>query len=520
MKGRVIAAKCFIILIVASSASNVVLGNETEAIEERCDQTPHPGQCKTLLIQHPSTNRPIQSATQFLEVSVERTLDGALKARSDTYSLGAQFDSKQAWEDCMELYDQTIHRLNESVSCPVNVCSRSDVQAWLSTALTNLDTCRQGMSLLGGVSSGSLQSMLQSITIDVINALAINKVTLTETNGNVFGALGINGMRKPSTGKRVDAVVAKDGSGDYKTIQEAVDAAGQRPKGSRRYVIHVRQGVYEEYVTVGINSNNVMIIGDGIGKTIITGDKSNARGFSTYKSATFVAEGDGFVARNLTIRNTAGPESLQAVALRSNSDRSVFYRCSIQGYQDTLYVHSGRQFFRQCDVYGTVDFIFGNAASLFQNCRIFARYPPNGVNTITAQGRVNLNQTTGIVIHNSVVREAPGAQLGRRGVRTYLGRPWKEYARMVVMETYLDRLVDPKGWLDWNHSTSFRRTLYYGEYRNTGPGSGTENRVDWAGFHVISDIEEARQFTLPEFVGAASWLPATKVPFTPSSISD
>lgn len=231
-----------------------------------------------------------------------------------------------------------------------------------------------------------------------------------------------------------------------------------------------------------------------------------------------VAEGDGFVARNMTIRNTAGPESQQAVALRSNSDMSVFYRCSIEGYQDTLYVHSGRQFFRQCDVYGTVDFIFGNAASVFQNCRIFARSPPNGVNTITAQGRLSPNQTTGIVIHNSVVREAPGTQMGARGgVKTYLGRPWKEYARTVVMGSYLDRLIDPKGWLDWDDATPFRRrTLYFGEYRNTGPGSATENRVQWAGFHVISDIQEARQFTLPKFVGAASWLPAIKVPFTPS----
>lgn len=161
-----------------------------------------------------------------------------------------------------------------------------------------------------------------------------------------------------------------------------------------------------------------------------------------------LAEGDGFVARNMTIRNTAGPESQQAVALRSNSD--------IKGYQDTLYVHSGRQFFRQCDVYGTVDFIFGNAASVFQNCRIFTRSPPNGVNTITAQGRVNPNQTTGIVIHNSVVREAPGGTGG--GVKTYLGRPWKEYARTVVMGTYLDRLID----LDWDDATPFRRTLYFG----------------------------------------------------------
>ncbi|KAL9285181.1 putative pectinesterase/pectinesterase inhibitor 38 [Arabidopsis thaliana] len=480
-------------LFLITDVSSMVFGNEM------CDETPHPGECKTLLIKH----KPIRSTTQFLQVSVERTLDGAVKAKSDTYFLEPQFGSKQAWEECMDLYEQTIHRLNESVLCPKNVCSRSDVQAWLSTALTNLDTCQEEMSELG-VSSHSLES----ITIDVINTLAINK--RMEQNGKEFGISKIT-MKTLSIGEKVDVVVAQDGSGDYKTIQEAVNGAGERPKGSPRYVIHVKQGVYEEYVNVGIKSNNIMITGDGIGKTIITGDKSKGRGFSTYKSATFVAEGDGFVGRDITIRNTAGPENHQAVALRSNSDMSVFYRCSIEGYQDTLYVHSGRQFFRECDIYGTVDFIFGNAAAVLQNCRIFARNPPNGVNTITAQSRFNPNQTTGIVIHNSVVKGAPGVQLG--GVKTYLGRPWRSYARTVVIGTYLDTLIEPNGWIDWDNVTALS-TLYYGEYQNSGPGSGTENRVDWAGFHVISDIQEAREFTLPKFIDSASWLPPTKVPFT------
>ncbi|CAN8308977.1 unnamed protein product [Cochlearia groenlandica] len=488
----------------------MALGNEMNVIDERCDQTPHPGQCKTLLIPNPE---PITSTTQFLKVSMERTLDGAVKAKRDTYSLGAHFNSKGAWEDCIDLYDHTIHRLNQSMSCPMNVCFGSDdVQAWLSTALTNLDTCREGISKEIGVLSESLKTMLQSITIDVINALAINKGIETTNNG--FGGLRISKveMETPSISGRVDVVVAKDGSGDYKTIQEAVDGAGERPKGSHRYVIHVKEGVYEEYVNVGIKSSNIMIFGDGIGKTIITGDKSSGRGFSTFKSATFVVEGDGFVGRDMTIRNTAGAENNQAVALKTDSDMSVFYKCSIEGYQDTLYVHSGRQFFRQCNIYGTVDFIFGNAAAVFQKCNIFVRNPPNRVNTITAQSRFNPNQTTGIVIHNSVVKGAPGVEIGG-DVRTYLGRPWREYARTVVMGSYLDSLIEPQGWIDWGNQTVLS-TLYYGEYRNYGPGSGTENRVDWDGFHVIYSEEEAHQFMLPRFIDAATWLPLTKVPFS------
>jgi len=99
--------------------------------------------------------------------------------------------------------------------------------------------------------------------------------------------------------------------------------------------------------------------------------------------------GDGFIARDITVQNTAGAANHQAVALRSGSDLSVFYRCSFEGYQDTLYVHSERQFYRECDIYGTVDFIFGNAAVVIQNCNIYPRYPPNKTNTITAQGTIN-----------------------------------------------------------------------------------------------------------------------------------
>ncbi|KAI3428967.1 Pectinesterase [Psidium guajava] len=173
-----------------------------------------------------------------------------------------------------------------------------------------------------------------------------------------------------------------------------------------------------------------MFVGDGIGKTIITGSKSVGGGSTTFKSATVAVVGDGFVARDITFRNTAGAANHQAVALRSGSDLSVFYKCSFEGYQDTLYVHSERQFYRECDIYGTVDFIFGNAA---------------------------------------------------------------------VME--------------WSGNFALK-TLYYGEYMNTGPGSSTKNRVKWGGYRVITSASEASKFTVGNFIAGSSWLPATSVPFT------
>ena len=122
------------------------------------------------------------------------------------------------------------------------------------------------------------------------------------------------------------------------------------------------------------------------------------------------------------------------------SDGLVFYQCSFEGYQDTLYVHSDPQFYMECDVYGTMDFIFGNAGMVFQNCCIYARNPPNKINTITAQGRINPNQSGGISIQNCTVKAALDLKLVQSSVKTYLGRPWKEYFRTIFMKTYLDGL--------------------------------------------------------------------------------
>ena len=223
--------------------------------------------------------------------------------------------------------------------------------------------------------------------------------------------------------------------------------------------------------------------------------------------------GDNFIARDITIRNTAGPNNHQAVALRSGSDLSVFYRCSFEGYQDTLYVHSQRQFYRECDIYGTVDFIFGNAAVVLQNCNIFARKPPNRTNTLTAQGRTDPNQSTGIIIHNCRVTAASDLKPVQSSVKTFLGRPWKQYSRTVYIKTFLDSLINPAGWMEWSGNFALN-TLYYAEYMNTGPGSSTANRVKWGGYHVLNSPTQVSQFTVGNFIAGNSWLPATNVPFT------
>lgn len=223
-----------------------------------------------------------------------------------------------------------------------------------------------------------------------------------------------------------------------------------------------------------------------------------------------------FIARGITFKNTAGPQNHQAVALRSGSDLSVFYRCGFEGYQDTLYVHSQRQFYKECYIYGTVDIIFGNGAAVFQNCMIFARRPMDKQKiTITAQGRVDSNQPSGISIQYSRVM-ASGDLLPVLGsFKTYLGRPWKKYSRTVFLRTYLDSLVDSAGWLEWDGNFALD-TLYYGEYGNMGPGSSTANRVKWRGYRVITNPIEASRFSVANFIAGQYWLPATNVPFYPS----
>ncbi|XP_024029859.1 probable pectinesterase/pectinesterase inhibitor 36, partial [Morus notabilis] len=208
------------------------------------------------------------------------------------------------------------------------------------------------------------------------------------------------------------------------------------------------------------------------------------------------------------------PQKHQAVALRVSSDLLVFYRCGIIGYQDTLYAHSLRQCYRDCHIYGTVDFIFGDAPVVIQNCDIFVRKPMSHQgNMITAQGRDNPNENTGISIHASRVRPAADLVPVKGAFRSYLGRPWKKYARTVFLKTDLDGLIDPKGWKEWRGDFAVS-TLFYGEYMNTGIGASTAKRVNWPGFHVLNSDQQASPFSVGSFIQGGSWIPVTGVPFS------
>ncbi|KAF9684929.1 hypothetical protein SADUNF_Sadunf03G0001500 [Salix dunnii] len=309
-----------------------------------------------------------------------------------------------------------------------------------------------------------------------------------------------------------DVVVAADGSGKYRTVSAAVAAAPKH--SSKRYIIKIKAGVYRENVEVPSEKTNIVFLGDGRKNTIITASRNAVDGGTTYHSATVAVLGQGFLARDITFQNTAGASKYQAVALRVESDLAAFYKCGMLAYQNTLHVHSKRQFFINCYIAGTVDFIFGNSAAVFQDCDIHARRPnPGQTITITAQGRSDPNQNTGIVIQKSRIGATSDLQLVRSNFSAYLGRPWKEYSRTVIMQSSISDVISPAGWHEWK-GTFALNTLYFAEYENSGAGAGTSGRVPWKGYKVITDATVAQAFTARNFITGSSWLKSTTFPFS------
>ncbi|RZC85311.1 hypothetical protein C5167_041494 [Papaver somniferum] len=442
-----------------------------------------------------------------------------------------------------------------------------DLRSWLSAALGNQDTCIEGFEKTSSIFvqqmiAGGLKHVT-SLVSDVLsmvrheehpqrhrnrtssNGQTINKVAKKERRRNFPSwmhirdrrllqlnpppppAISNNGTANATNygNMTINVVVAADGSGNFTKIMDAVAAAPD--KSTNRFIIYIKRGIYNENVDIKKKKWNLMMIGDGMNATVITGNRSFIDGWTTFRTATFAVSGRGFIAKDLTIENTAGAVKHQAVALRSDSDLSVFYRCGITGYQDTLYAHSLRQFYRECLITGTIDFIFGNGAVVFQKCDILARKPlPDQKNSITAQGRKDPNQNTGFSIQfsnisadsdlaaaASVPSYNASTNTTTRPTQTYLGRPWKLYSRTVIMKCYMGDLIRPEGWLEWN-ATFALDTLFYAEYMNYGPGAGLGKRVNWPGYLLMNDSSQAINYTVARFIDGNSWLPSTGVTYT------
>ncbi len=273
------------------------------------------------------------------------------------------------------------------------------------------------------------------------------------------------------SGAQTNLTVASDGSGQFKTVQEAVMAV---PSGSATnpVIIHIRPGVYKELVYVQREKRFFHLIGDDPEKTVLTYNLyANVKGpdgrpIGTFRTPSTQIDADDFTAENLTFENSSGTNG-QALAIRVDGDRAVFRNCRFLGWQDTILVNRGRQYFTNCYIAGHVDFIFGAAVCFFEKCRIHCR----GNGYITAASTPN-DQPHGFVFSNCEITGEPG-------VKTYLGRPWRDFAAVAFLNTKMSDVVRPQGWQNWNKPER-ESTSRYVEYNNSGPGANPALRVKWS----------------------------------------
>ncbi|MBA0658703.1 hypothetical protein Goklo_010887 [Gossypium klotzschianum] len=514
-------------------------------VKSACSGTFYPDLCFSAVTTVPAgTAKKVRSQKDVIELSLNITTTAVEHNYFKIKKLLARKDlttrEKTALHDCLETIDETLDELHEAVEDLHEYPNKKsltqhadDLKTLMSAAMTNQETCLDGFShegadkkirevLIDGekyvekMCSNALAMIKNMTDTDIANEMMLkssNRKLKEDESGIAWPEWLSAGDRRllQSSSVTPNVVVAADGSGNFKTVSEAVAKAPE--KSSKRYIIRIKAGVYRENVEVPKKKSNIMFIGDGRTKTIITGSRNVVDGSTTFHSATVAVVGEKFLARDITFQNTAGPSKHQAVALRVGSDLSAFYNCDMLAYQDTLYVHSNRQFYVNCLVAGTVDFIFGNAAAVLQNCDIHARKPNSGQkNMVTAQGRTDPNQNTGIVIQKCRIGATSDLQPVRKNFPTYLGRPWKEYSRTVVMQSTISDVIQPAGWHEWSGSFALK-TLFYAEYQNTGAGASTSARVKWGGYKVITSASEAQAFTPGRFIAGGSWLSSTGFPF-------
>ena len=268
--------------------------------------------------------------------------------------------------------------------------------------------------------------------------------------------------------RRDTLVVSRDGTGDFRTLQEAVESA--RAFMDYTVTIYVKNGVYKEKVIVPSWVENIDIIGEDRDKTIITyDDHANINKMGTFRTYTVKVEGSDITFKNLTIENNAA-QSGQAVALHTQGDRLKFINCRILGNQDTIYTGAKftRLYFKDCYIDGTTDFIFGPSTALFENCMIHSKR-----NSYVTAASTPKEAKYGYIFKHCKLTAEPGVD------KVYLGRPWRPYAYTLFIECELGKHIVPAGWHNWGKQSN-EETARYMEYKNTGEGANVSERVAWS----------------------------------------
>ncbi|WP_316844769.1 pectinesterase family protein [Pedobacter psychrodurus] len=295
-----------------------------------------------------------------------------------------------------------------------------------------------------------------------------------------------------------DFVVAADGSGNFKTVQEAIHAVPDFR--NKTTVILIKKGIYKEKLILAASKKNVKFIGESLNETILTYDdyaqKKNPFGEDkgTSGSSSFYIYGEGFSAENITFENSSGPVG-QAVAVWAGGDKLIFTNCRFLGFQDTLYTYGGnnRQYYKNCYIEGTVDFIFGASTAWFESCTIFCKR----AGYITAASTADTTKF-GYVFNKCKVKGDATAN------SFYLGRPWRPYAKVAYLHCELPDFIRPEGWNSWGKESN-EKTAYYAEYKSMGKGADPKNRANWS--HQLTS-EEYKAYILENVF--RGWNPGVK----------
>ena len=275
-------------------------------------------------------------------------------------------------------------------------------------------------------------------------------------------------------------VVAQDGSGDFTTVQAAINAVPDYRKAGPT-LIYIKKGIYKEKIVIAESKQNVQLIGeDG---AVLTYDdyaqKPNifGEGKGTSGSGSVYIFGPDFFAENITFENTSGPVG-QAVACHVAGDRAVFRRCRFLGFQDTLYTfgENTREYYEDCYIEGTVDFIFGKATAVFNRCELRSKHT-GGFLTAPATPQ---SSSYGYVFYDCKLTADEGVEAGS----VWLSRPWRPYGKTVFIRCKMGEHIRPEGWNNWG-KTDNERTAYYAEYQCYGKGADTSRRVAWS--HQLKD---------------------------------
>ncbi len=302
-----------------------------------------------------------------------------------------------------------------------------------------------------------------------------------------------------SVSAQTNLYVSADGSKQFKSVQEAINAIPQTTSPTNPCIIHIKAGTYKELICAQREKRFVRLVGEDAEKTILTYNLNakmpgaDGKPMGTFRTPSTIIDADDFTAENLTFENSAGPVG-QALALRVDGDRVVFRNCRFLGWQDTILLNRGRQYFEGCYIAGHVDFIFGGATAFFEKCHIHCL--TNGYITAASTPQ---EQPFGFVFSNCrITGESPD-------VRTYLGRPWRAFSSVTYLSTEMSGVIQPVGWNNWRDPAR-EKTARYAEFNSTGPGADPTARVPWA--RQLS-AEEAKAITAAKVLGGADgWNPS------------